>query len=266
MAVHHFKYAVLAFDQCRTGFHPIAAIIISDRAELMNRCAVDVSAQHRVHGKFFGVLHNRCLKLPDKTDRIFYALLHVCAQRPVAEPETAPEKIDERIEREQKLVTKIACEREPLHILHHRVQLVAVDNKDALSIRRSMNRMFLDRDVSESAVVIGEHLVVITRDINNAGAFARLAQNFLDDVVVLLWPVAPAAQLPDIDEIADDVKRFKLIIAQKIQERARVTPTRAQVNIRDPRSTDALFGIQLRARRLKRKARRRNIGRYVDVA
>ena len=62
-----------------------------------------------------------------------------------------------------------------------------------------MNSMFLNSDVAIGAVKRADHLIVITRDVDDACAFARFAQNFLDDVVVLLRPVTAAAHLPDVD-------------------------------------------------------------------
>ena len=69
-------------------------------------------------------------------------------ERPITEAEATPEKIDEWIEREQKLITKVAGEREPLHILHDGVELVPVNDQNLPPIRRAMNRIFLDRDVA----------------------------------------------------------------------------------------------------------------------
>ena len=57
-----------------------------------------------------------------------------------------------------------------------------------------MKCFLLDFDVAISATEVGDQLVVISRDINHASAFARLTQNFLDDIVVLLWPINPATQ------------------------------------------------------------------------
>ncbi len=76
---------------------------------------------------------------------------------------------------------------------------MSVDNENATTIRRSMNSMFLNGDVAIGAVKRADHLVVVTRDVDDSRAFARFPQNLLDDVVMLLRPVAAAAHLPDID-------------------------------------------------------------------
>ena len=66
-------------------------------------------------------------------------------------------------------------------------------------------------------------------------ALASFAQNFLDHVVVLLRPVNSATQRPDIDQVADDVERIEIVLAQKIEQRSGVAATRTQVGIGDPR-------------------------------
>src|SRR5205823_2026275 len=74
-------------------------------------------------------------------------------------------------------------------------------------------------------------------------AFARFSKNLLDDVVMLLRPVNPAPQLPDVDQIAHDIECLELVLAQKIEQRACVRATRAQMNIGNPRRADATDGI-----------------------
>ena len=92
-------------------------------------------------------------------------------------PKRRPHKIDEPIKRKKELVTQVAEKGEPLHILHHRVALVSVDDKNSASIRGAMNRMFLNADVAIGAAERADHLVMITGDVDNARAFARFAQN-----------------------------------------------------------------------------------------
>ena len=51
------------------------------------------------------------------------------------------------------------------------------------------------------------HLVVIARDVNDMRSLARLAQDLLHDVVVRLRPVPLTAQLPAVDDVADEEER-----------------------------------------------------------
>jgi len=62
-----------------------------------------------------------------------------------------------------------------------------------------------------------------------------LAQDFLDDVVVLLRPINSAAQSPDIDQIAHHIERLEVVLAEKIEQRYGIAAARAQMRVGDPR-------------------------------
>src|SRR2546423_619390 len=85
----------------------------------------------------------------------------------------------EMIERKKELVAGVAEIREPLRILHDRVELVTMNDEDASAIRRDMNRALLNGNISVSAGKRGNELVVIARNINHRHALARFPQNFL---------------------------------------------------------------------------------------
>src|SRR5436305_12063922 len=106
-----------------------------------------------------------------------------------------------------------------------------VDDEHATSIHQTMDRMSLHGDIAVSAKKAGEHFVVITRDVNDACALARFAENFLDNVVVLLWPVTAAAQLPDVDQIAHHIERLAFVLAQEVEQRAGIAAACAQMDI-----------------------------------
>src|SRR6266567_8035790 len=106
-------------DQGRTGLDPIAAVVIGDIAEFMDGGAVDVSTKNAVHPIPFRVFDHCRLELPDKANRIFDPLFDVGAEGPVTKAEASTEEIDRRIEREKELVSGIAEESKPLHILHY---------------------------------------------------------------------------------------------------------------------------------------------------
>src|SRR2546421_12329874 len=114
MIIRDLDYAVVPLDQCGTGFDPVAAIVIGDRADLADRRAMNMTAQNSIDRKLLGVAHNLFFKSADETDRILHPLLRVGAERPVTETEPSADKIDERIKREQKLVAKVTEKRQPL--------------------------------------------------------------------------------------------------------------------------------------------------------
>lgn len=77
-------------------------------------------------------------------------------------------------------------------------------------------------------------LVVVARDVDYLGALPCLAQDLLDDVVVRWVPVPPALQLPAIDDVADQIQVSRFGTAEKFQQRRRLAPRGAEVDIRDP--------------------------------
>lgn len=64
------------------------------------------------------------MKLPAS----FTLLFRIRATRPVAETEAAPDEIDERIERKQELINKVARECEAFHVLHDGIEFVAMND------------------------------------------------------------------------------------------------------------------------------------------
>ena len=97
-----------------------------------------------------------------------------------------------------------------------------------------MNCPLLDLDVAVDPTEVDHELVVISRDVDYMRALASFAQNFLDHVVVLLRPLNPATQRPNIDEVAHDIERIKIVLAQKVQQSSGVAAARTQVRIGDP--------------------------------
>src|SRR2546430_16012968 len=92
-----------------------------------------MTARNSIDRRFFGVAHNLFFKSADETDGVLHPLLGVGAERPVTETESAADKIDKRIEREQKLVANVAEIGQPLHVLHDCVQLMTVDDQNAFA-------------------------------------------------------------------------------------------------------------------------------------
>src|SRR4029453_17164742 len=109
---------------------------------------MDVAAKNRVHSKSFGIMHDRLFEFADEVDRVLDSFLGVSAERPVTETEPSPEKIDRGIERKQKFVANVAEKRQPLCVLHNRVEFVSVNDQDAAPVRGVVNRTFLDQNVS----------------------------------------------------------------------------------------------------------------------
>ena len=85
-----------------------------------------------------------------------------------------------------------------------------------------MNCSLFDLDIAVGATEVSYKLVVVSRDVNHTRALARFPQNFLDHVIMLLWPINSATQRPDVDQVAHDVQSFEIVRAQKIEQRCGV--------------------------------------------
>ncbi len=215
MTIYQLDRAIVAFDQRGTTFHPITTVVISNGAKLPDGGAVDVAAEDSINRKFLRVTNDLFFESANEAYRVLDSSFRICAERPVTEAESAAHEVNRRIEREQKLVANITREGEPSHVLHHGVELMPMNDEHAASVRQRMNSMFLHSDVAVGAVEFGEQIVVIARDVNGPCAFARFAQNLLNHVVMLLRPINPTPQLPDVDQVAHNVEPLEFVLAQK---------------------------------------------------
>src|SRR5207237_7607095 len=173
------------------------------------------------------VMRHGGFKFPNETYCVFHSSLGICTERPIAQTKTAPDKVDERIKREQKLIPKITRKCEPLHSAtarHYHVEFVTMNNQDAFACGGHMNCVLLDFNVPIDSTKTGHQFVVVSRDVNYACALACFAQNFLDDVVVLLRPVNSAPQRPDVDQVAHDVQRRKSFSRKKSNSAVALQP------------------------------------------
>ncbi len=116
---------------------------------------------------------------------------------------------------------------------HHDVEFIAMNDEIALAVGRGMDRLPLDLDPAEceSEELTGKFIVVAWNE-HHPRAAPDLAKQFLNDVVVRLRPVPARAKAPAVDDVADQVDRVGLDMAQHIQDKMRLAATRAQVQVR----------------------------------
>ena len=138
---------------------------------------------------------------------------------------------------------------EPPGALDDAVEEVAVRDPQPLAVGGDVQPLVDDVDAAEVvADVAARELVVVAGNEDHARALARLAQQLLDDVVVRLRPVPAAAQLPAVDDVADEVERLALGAAQEVEQRVRLAAGRAQVQVRDPEAAEAPIRQRCRGR------------------
>jgi hypothetical protein len=76
-------------------------------------------------------------------------------------------------------------------------------------------------------------LIVVAGYKNHPVSLARTSQQFLNHIVVGLWPKPPAAQLPAIDDVPDQVEVLARVVPEKVQQSIGLAPWSAKVQVRD---------------------------------
>jgi hypothetical protein len=75
----------------------------------------------------------------------------------------------------------------------------------------------LNGDAAELRTAIFPHgFVMIAWDVDELGALADLAEQLLEDIVMGLRPIDPALDAPEVDDIADQVKPWRVMATQEV--------------------------------------------------
>ena len=115
---------------------------------------------------------------------------------------------------------------------HHNVELVAMHDEIALAVGRDVHRVAHDLDAPErQSNELARELVVIAGHEDHAGAVADLAQQLLDDVVVLLRPVPARAQTPAVNNVADEEDRVGIVVLEEIEDQRGLAAAGSQMDI-----------------------------------
>src|SRR5215467_1055106 len=123
---------------------------------------------------------------------------------------------------------------EPTRLGHYEVEMIAMDDQVAAAVGAIMDEALCNLDAAEmGAVVLTQKLVVIARHVDHAGAFARLTQQLLDDIVMSLGPIPSRSQAPTVDDVADQVDGIGVVMAQKVEKKVRLAPACAKMDVRN---------------------------------
>lgn len=223
------------FDQCRAVFYPIAAVHVNKILDRPDLGPVDVAADYPVHADLAAELDHRFLVIRHVFDRGLGFELDVGRERPIAETETAPESIHPDVQVENAIVKRGADAIEQPIEVRQAVELMAVNDEVTLAVGGGVNDAFREAHGAEAdAEEFFEELVMVARDERHPRLLAVLAEQFLDEQIVFFRPVPFPAQLPAVDEIADDVKVLALVVTEEGEEFVHLGMLRAEVNVRDP--------------------------------
>ena len=123
-----------------------------------------------------------------------------------------PHGVEPSVRFQQPFVNPASQVREPASVLHDAIEQITVRDPQSLAVDREVNGILDHFDTAEGkADELTTELVVVAWDVDDASAFARHTQEFLYDVVVFLWPVPALAQLPTIENVADQEKRLAAV-------------------------------------------------------
>ena len=94
MVVDERDHAIVAFDQRRAAFNPITAVVICNRTEFADRCAVDVATQYCIDVVPFRVMSHSGFEFADEAYSVFHCSLGIRTERPIAQTEAASDKVN----------------------------------------------------------------------------------------------------------------------------------------------------------------------------
>ena len=126
--------------------------------------------------------------------------------------------------------------------MHDRVELVAMDDQEALAVGGLMDRAVGDDDAAEMhALEHAQELVVVAGDVGDAGALARLAQQLLDDVVVASAASARSACSRQPSTMSPTrIDRLGLVMAQEIDQEIGLRRLRSEMDVGDEQGAELL--------------------------
>lgn len=155
----------------------------------------------------FGGIGQRGFKVADVFDRVFDFLLQYVGQRPVGKSQLPSEKVDHLVHAQQEFIKRTAYQGQYPGVLDEAVELVSVYYQETLAGPGDMHVFVADLQVTQDGCVeIPQQFVMVAGHINYPGPVFCLAQDCPYHVVMGLRPVNLFLHLPDIDDIADQVK------------------------------------------------------------
>jgi hypothetical protein len=96
-----------------------------------------------------------------------------------------------------------------------------------------VHRLLDHLDTAEmGAVEVTQEGIVIAGDIDDANAAVRSAQQNLHDLIMRGRPVPFGSQAPAVDNVADQVDGFGLVVTEKVDKPLALTPTTAEMHVR----------------------------------
>ncbi|MNH11293.1 hypothetical protein D3C79_708020 [compost metagenome] len=175
---------------------------------------------------------NRLFEITDEADCGLDLVLEVRRQRPVAIAITGAPMVEPAVEGQGEFVGGIAEKSQPAVVTGDYIELVAVNHQQAPAIGGQVLGLIDQADIAQHQLgVTPQEFVVIAGDIDHLGAALAHGQQAADHVGVRLGPVHAAAQLPAIDDVADQVDLIGLIALEELRQVLGLAIARSQVHV-----------------------------------
>lgn len=216
---YQFEAAVWVFDDGGAAFDEVAGIHIQEAFDVFDFSMMDVAAYHAVHTFVFQGFDDGFFVVRHELDDVFHFEFYEGRQGKMRlHAEKAADGAQATVDFNQPVVTYAAQFGHPAVMLGDGVVFVAMYHQEAFALRGGVNIGFFDHDVAEHVIgIIPDIFIVIAGHINDLGAMTGLAQDFLDDRIVIAWPVHFFRQGPKVDDVADQVQFFAVVMFQKVQ-------------------------------------------------
>jgi hypothetical protein len=205
---------------------------------------VDMAADNAVDAMALRLGGQRLLEGSDIVHGVLDLVLCPLRQRPIGKTELTANGVEIAVHEDRKIVGGVAKKRQPARVFDHQIEHVAMHDQIAAAVGTFMDRRLNHLDTAKmGAVIVAQELVVIAGQIDDARALARLAHQLLHHVVVRLRPIPARPQLPAVDDVADQIDRFGIVVAQEVEEAFGLAASRAEMNIRDEESTEQTCAV-----------------------
>jgi len=235
MEVNEFDLAIKIFNQRGAAFHPVAGVIILHAVNDLHFGAVDVAADHTVGPILPRHNSQGLLVFRDELDGRLGLGLYIRRNGPVTEPQRPPHPIEVEIKVENPIVKVRTHFFQKMVEMRQAIRLVAMDDEIFFAIGPDVDRLASHDDAAKPhADKLLDEFVVIAADVNDLGVLAALAEQLLNEHVIVIAPEPAVLELPAVNKVADDVEVFAIHQAQEIQQLGDAGVARAEVDVRNP--------------------------------
>ena len=112
------------------------------------------------------------------------------------------------------------------------VSLVAMDHQILFPVGGGVNHLMRHHHAAKTHPdELVDEFVMVAGDVDDLCVFAALAEQFLDQDVILIAPEPAKLQFPAVNEIADDIEVFAVHYPQKFQQLPDAGMPRPQMDV-----------------------------------